>query len=64
MSAEFIIFPTFGRLRYLGENCYEELQVGFKVLSAVTMKVIALRNVTPCNFVDRYQRFGGTYFSL
>jgi hypothetical protein len=38
------------------------IYVRFEVLTAVKMQIFVFLVETPCGFVGRYQRFGGTYY--
>jgi hypothetical protein len=41
-----------------GNACRSQMR--FEALTAVGMKITGLWNVTICNLMDRYKRFGGT----
>jgi hypothetical protein len=40
----------------------QNIHVGYKVLTAMTMKNIMFWGVTPCSPVKVHRRFGGTYY--
>jgi hypothetical protein len=43
------------------EKWTEVIYVRFQVLTAAGLKITAFLNVTLCNLLDSYQRFGGTF---
>jgi hypothetical protein len=47
--------PSVNKIRY---------QAGFDVLTVATMKIAVFWDVTPCILLKRYQRLGGTCYSI